>query len=388
MVMRKTSHSFEERLLVAIDGIHAAATDDISWSVALERVCDFVGARAADLNKFDPQTLEYLAFHPARVDPFVLRYMADYMSDVRNENPRTTQIYLPMAEGGIVADSDVWSRSQLNAMPFFADFLQPWGTFDSLNTWVRRGTNGSPWVVLALHFGLEHCPPQEEERRRFSMVIPHIRRACGTEERLDRALQAVTDLHDALEGVKEAVMLLNREGRVVRSNRAAASVLKREPGLYMDAGEKLRLRNTRNADLFAAALFRCQSPESLLQVVDAAPTAQIQVEREGRAPLVLTVQPLPSGRRLRESAVAVVFIHGAEEVSLEAILSLRDVYGLTLAETRLVCGLVNGVSLKQLASQHHISYETARTHLRRVFSKTGTNRQAVLVKLAQSGLRV
>ena len=102
---------FEQALLAAIDGIHAAAIGDTTWSVALERVCDFVAARAVDLNLLDSRTLE---------------------------NPRAKRIYLPMSEGQIIADSDIWMPSELRRMPFFADFLQPWGTHDFCDGAMRQ----------------------------------------------------------------------------------------------------------------------------------------------------------------------------------------------------------------------------------------------------------
>lgn len=198
----------EQRLLSAINCIYATTTGEVSWSVALESVCDFIGARAADLNVGKPITMEYLAFHPARVDPFVLQYMADYMADVKNENPRVHRIYQPMAEGCIVADSDIWTPQEQARMSFFADFLQPWGTHDSLNTWVRRGTDGLPWIALAIHFSKAKCPPQAEERRRLGLLLPHIRRAFGVEEQLEGAIQSKHGLQEMLDHTREAALLL------------------------------------------------------------------------------------------------------------------------------------------------------------------------------------
>ncbi|MNL57206.1 Bacterial regulatory protein, luxR family [compost metagenome] len=63
---------------------------------------------------------------------------------------------------------------------------------------------------------------------------------------------------------------------------------------------------------------------------------------------------------------------------------LSDFYGLTSAELQLVRGLANGDSLKNLAAWQGVSYETVRTHLRRVFDKTGTNRQVALVELVRN----
>lgn len=47
----------------------------------------------------------------------------------------------------------------------------------------------------------------------------------------------------------------------------------------------------------------------------------------------------------------------------------------------LAARLFEGKSLEQVAGELAITYETARTHLRRIFSKTGTSRQAELVLL-------
>lgn len=375
--------NFEQTLLSAIDGIHAAAIGDVTWSSALEGVCEFVGARAADLNVFNSRTLEYLSFHPARVDPFVLTYIADYMSDVSNTNPRLGQIYLPMAEGRIIADSDVWTPRELRSIPFFADFLQPWGTYDSLNTWVRRTDNGSPWIALAVHFRKKDCPPQAEERRRLGILLPHIRRACGVEERVSGALRSTIELKETLDHVREAVLLVDANGRILHANQAGASLLRKEDGMYRMRDETLRLAGSANQGALLAALQRCRSPETILGTRDAAPVSQIVVYASA-GPFVLTVQPLPSAQRHRSAAVAVLLAQAPQVAAAHNLRPLRDAYGLTPAELELVHGLVNGSSLREMAAGQGISYETARTYLRQVFSKTGTNRQAALVSLVRN----
>ena len=54
-------------------------------------------------------------------------------------------------------------------------------------------------------------------------------------------------------------------------------------------------------------------------------------------------------------------------------------FGLTPSEASLALHLVTGEPLRSAAAELHISYETARTQLKRIFSKTGTGRQAELV---------
>ena len=63
----------------------------------------------------------------------------------------------------------------------------------------------------------------------------------------------------------------------------------------------------------------------------------------------------------------------------EPIDLLRCHFGLTPAEARLALHLVAGETLRSAAVKLSISYETARTQLKNIFSKTGTCRQAELV---------
>src|SRR5215475_10792410 len=63
----------------------------------------------------------------------------------------------------------------------------------------------------------------------------------------------------------------------------------------------------------------------------------------------------------------------------ESINLLRSRFGLTPAEARLALHLVAGETLRSAEAKLSITYETARTHLKNIFSKTGTCRQAELV---------
>jgi DNA-binding CsgD family transcriptional regulator len=70
----------------------------------------------------------------------------------------------------------------------------------------------------------------------------------------------------------------------------------------------------------------------------------------------------------------------------EPIDLLRRHFGLTQAEARLALHLVAGESLRCAAVKLSITYETARTHLKHIFHKTKTCRQAGLVLVLVSAL--
>lgn len=59
-------------------------------------------------------------------------------------------------------------------------------------------------------------------------------------------------------------------------------------------------------------------------------------------------------------------------------------FGLTPAETRLLEALFHGCSVPQAADRLGVAPSTARTHLQRVFDKTGVRRQGHLLQLVSS----
>jgi DNA-binding CsgD family transcriptional regulator len=68
-------------------------------------------------------------------------------------------------------------------------------------------------------------------------------------------------------------------------------------------------------------------------------------------------------------------------VPLPDLESLRRRYGLTKAEADVALRVLDGTGLAPIAEELSISLSTVRTHLRHVFAKTDTHRQAELVRL-------
>jgi len=69
----------------------------------------------------------------------------------------------------------------------------------------------------------------------------------------------------------------------------------------------------------------------------------------------------------------------ADLIMDESIDRLRSHFGLTPAEARLALHLVTGETLRSAAIKLNITYETARSSLKKIFKKTETCRQAELL---------
>ena len=63
---------------------------------------------------------------------------------------------------------------------------------------------------------------------------------------------------------------------------------------------------------------------------------------------------------------------------------IMDAYGLTQAEAKVALAASSGLTMPEAATRLGLSPNTIKTHLRRVFVKTGTGRQTELARLMAS----
>ena len=66
------------------------------------------------------------------------------------------------------------------------------------------------------------------------------------------------------------------------------------------------------------------------------------------------------------------------------IRAAAEIFGLSAGQSRLAVEVTNGVALPQAAAALGISVNTARTHLSRIFEKTGVSSQSALVRILLS----
>jgi DNA-binding CsgD family transcriptional regulator len=81
-------------------------------------------------------------------------------------------------------------------------------------------------------------------------------------------------------------------------------------------------------------------------------------------------------------AVAALFVRKVELDSGSYGASVARAFGLTPAEQRVLLAIVEVGGVPETAETLGVAESTVKTHLYRVFSKTGAGRQADLVKLA------
>jgi DNA-binding CsgD family transcriptional regulator len=372
------SFKLETAFSTAVDRLYAAATDGGSWEAAMESVCDCIGARAADVTMLDPGSGQVSWFQPARVDEFVLKYVAEFQDDLMNLNPRIP-VYMGLDEGGCVADSEVWTLKEKARMPFFGEMILPWGIHNSLMAFAQKRSSG--WMAVAAHYDKNAGIPQAEQRQRLQMLLPHLRRAYSTYVRLNDAQRTSETLLESLDRIGQPVAVIDHGGRVLRANRLAADIFRGSRVMFLQRDGSLAFLDSKARAGFLEALARCDARIELLATHAGSPPPRVIVNRPAKAPFLLSLCPLGRQEDRPRSAAALLFVNDPEAQPPDRSAILQAVYRLTPAEARLAQAVFEGQTLREFAESRAVSYETARAQLKAALAKTGVRRQSDLVRL-------
>ncbi|MDX9859632.1 MAG: response regulator [Rhodospirillales bacterium] len=181
----------------------------------------------------------------------------------------------------------------------------------------------------------------------------------------------------ALDHIATAVIVVDGNGHVLHMNQAGSALVAEKDGLAVDTN--LVCRGAMPDE--TQALLDVIRSQAAPKPNDDAITAVSLSRPSMRHPLLVIATPLgPESNADGHASVALFVTDPDRPPSLDADVIGR-LYGLTGAESRLACALATGRDLGDAAEALHITPESARTYLKRIFAKTGARRQADLVRL-------
>jgi DNA-binding CsgD family transcriptional regulator/PAS domain-containing protein len=234
--------------------------------------------------------------------------------------------------------------------------------------------------VLSVNRSESRPPFGRGETALLRELMPHLQRALQIHRRLADSQALADGSITALDLLAHGILLLDTAGRIMFANRTAEEVLRAHDGLTVHRKE-----------LFGARVNETTALRALIAAAVATSGGEgtgagglVLIGRpSGRSPLRVLVTPVVQRHVLMGSAgaAACVFITDPERSPLPATVHLQRAFGFSAAETRVAAALLDGESVECLADRLCISRNTARTHLRRLFAKTGTTRQADLIRV-------
>ena len=189
---------------------------------------------------------------------------------------------------------------------------------------------------------------------------------------------ADTRLAKALDRLAEGVVVTDRRGRPLIVNRAATEIVEESDGLRVGPA------GICTADAATTATIRRMITAASETKELRASTCLLHVSRpSGRRPFSLVVGPTWFARcePAEGRPSAIVLIRDLERGPPVSAAHLQQLYGLTGAEAAVAIEVLRGEGLMAVARKLGIGCTTVRSHVQRIFHKTGVRRQAELVSL-------
>lgn len=336
-----------------LDALYASADDPAAWTPFLSSLCALTGTDNAALLIHDLRTgrpaVYWCHFHPAEAERYIAKYAA--------LNP-----WMPTPEAkappGMVLRGEMFvSLEEVRETEFYRE----WGRKNDVvhSVALNLGIAEGRFTYLALNSGEKTGPITERAVRLLERLGPHVQRVVRIQTRMAEA----ATFAEALERTAGAVFFVSARGRLLGVTPSAQELLGRGTVVQVDGAGRLVGGDRRSSGRLSEALAKVGQGQNYATSV--LPEGHLAViSRLGGPRRVITViDPRKSS--------------GGVELAGAA-------FGLTPAEIRLVGALMEAGTLSDAARALGISRETAKTQLRAVFARTGTVRQADVVRIVCS----
>ncbi|HTV33904.1 MAG TPA: helix-turn-helix transcriptional regulator [Methylocella sp.] len=380
--------SEESDLIELIDLIHEALLDGNLWPRVLVRLADATGAAQISMTSRDQQTGMFTTLSP-RTDPDWIAAYSDYW---RHHNPLWRATFQWPAGETYSLDS-LMPRRDFSVTPVFNEWWRPSGRgLAAIGANILAKDRFSSLIYIAN--GPGESVLSDRQISVFKTALRHIIWAVRINRRLwDLELKHLAP-PEQLEALPRSALLLDASARVVLANAAAKEMLDEGDGIVLRNGHLSTLSNGRfstinGSDDLQELIAACAQPSGAL----GRPGCELRVLRTPpSSPLHVTVTPLGVSTRLTAIPwlgvgvpVALVTVNAPDSDRQRQQTELCQRYCLTPAEAVLAAEISKGDGRMAAARRCNITDATAKTHLAHIFEKTGTHRQAELVRLLLDG---
>lgn len=341
-----------------VERLYGGLTQSPPWEDFLRALADATGATFATLIIGRGQKID--AHVTPDVDP---RRLKAY------QQLSQTDPFVGLPEGKVVAFRDFVRQIP----PSFRDFMDVSRTGQILGVDLQR----PPDIYVRLRVTRDDSRPDfgETDSAFLQSLVPHLRIALDLHARLTTTTAESQLFSSAMADLAVATLILDREGRILRRNAVADRLLRDDPTITERDGK------------LQAGTAHARAEIARVLAMPPAPGEECEIELATEGPSrPAKVRALPSSA-YGDGAWIALFLTEHEQDAGPSSDILRDRFQLTRAEAALAVHLAQGAILADAASALDITYNTARSHLRAIFAKTGTHRQVELVTLLRASHR-
>lgn len=211
-------------------------------------------------------------------------------------------------------------------------------------------------------------------------LTPHMTRALQIHNLMGHKESLNTLYAQTIGRLSIATLVLDEHGVIIESNQIARDMLAADDGLKAVGGRLEANYPGDNKRLYQAlrgalAANRHVQPALAEALSIARPSGQVSLG------VIIEAVPDQEWDEGQRQPSVIVYVRDALGRSVLSSAMTRQLFGFTPSESGLALELANGFSLEEAANSLGIRRNTARAHLRAIFSKTGVRRQTELVRL-------
>lgn len=376
--------SFEQRLSDLLLDVYEAAANPRHWSRFLENAARELDAPKAALHVhyFAPgNTIQTAQGSCAVAIGYDASSLADYAAYYATQDIYVQRIR-ERFPGGMHAGTmeDLFTPGEFRGTEIYHDYCRPNEVF--YNCWSAVEQNDGIAAGLGFIRPEKAKPFEAKDADLLKLLNPHLAKAF----RLQHMIESLTgDSKALLSGIAQfdfGVIALDGEGCVTNFSGPAKCLLDQQDGIRIFGGRLEAVQpaeDQRLQEILASAT-------RLVESSHRPPGNTLLLSRQSdKKPLQLTAFPFVSSELIFEQRPRVlVFLSDPSSKPASRAAVLRALYGLTPAESRLADLLLQGYEVREAADHLRTTLETTRFHLKRVLAKTGTRRQAELMRLMLS----
>ena len=273
--------------------------------------------------------------------------------------------------GGAANCVDFFSQEVVDSNEYYQGFLLPTGLRYRMAIKVRGEPDSA--AFLFLYRREEQGPFGLEQMQLLSHFDSHLRRLAKLHAEIHRLRYEKREMADILDRQASAFITTNRHGRVRTISHPASKMLLAQDGLLLSNGVLEAIRPEITRQLRTVISLACAPAPAGREDALRLP------RRNGREPLVCIATPGRIG--LGHAAYVILAIADPLVTPPMTGRHMTDLYGLTSAEARLACDLVEGKSIEAIATKRGVAVSTVRTQLSSTLKKCGVPRQVDLIRL-------
>jgi DNA-binding CsgD family transcriptional regulator/PAS domain-containing protein len=366
-----------------LPALYDAAGNDALWRPALEAAADALGAMDLHYFAFDKRAGGLRFYETAGRLPRAssMRYFAEWAPmDVQAHAIHRAGV------GRTIASQHLFDEAFIRHDPFLNEFLIPLGVRWGVGAKVLE--TAETLVILGLHRGEGDEAFTAEELARVEAFVAAMAGPATLHASFRTVRASLEASRSMVDTFATGLIVTDDSGRILFANAAAEALLSQGDGLTSRQG-RVVARDPAAQSALAAGIAGAVTLAARLPGTDTG--GLLLPRRAGRDPLRIGIWPLPpdsaAGPAAQDPRVLLTVTDPSDGVKPD-IAAFAAMFRLTPAEADVAERLAEGMALSDMAEQRGVLMSTLRSQLAAVFAKTGTQRQAELVRLlSQVSLR-